>query len=80
MVGGKKDSLPYYAKDEFAQRAIHSQVGTRSKYQRILQRKEVANRMGINHRGSNFTTLQQKVSKGLDNASSYIHQASHLQS
>lgn len=38
LIDGNKNELPYYAQDAFAGRVAHSQIGTRTKYQRLQQK------------------------------------------
>lgn len=46
LIDGNKNELPYYAQDAFAGRVAHSQIGTRTKYQRLQQKNMQARKQG----------------------------------
>lgn len=46
LIDGNKDELPFYAQDAFAGRVAHSQIGTRTKHQRLQQKNLQAKQLG----------------------------------
>lgn len=47
LIDGNKNELPYYAQDAFAGRVAHSQIGTRTKYQRLQQKNLQAKQLQV---------------------------------